>query len=123
MQQETQATVDTKTNSGGPAITFIRFKGDISSASSDAVLGTYSRLPADKGGRLVLDFTQVDYINSSGIALIIQLLMQANKTGEGVALFGLTTHFQKVFKMVGIAKYAQICSDEASATAPDQTSL
>ncbi len=117
MQQETKVTVDQKQGSGGSSITILRFRGDISSASQDAVLGTFSRLPAEQRGHLLLDFTNVEYINSSGIALVIQLLMQAGKAGDKVALFGLTPHFQKVFTMVGITKYAQIYSDEAAASA------
>ena len=117
MQADTKVSVDKRTAAGGAETTVLRFQGDISSASQDAVLGTFSRLPEADRKRLLLDFTKVDYINSSGIALIIQLLMQANKAGDSVALFGLTSHFQKVFTMVGITKYAQIHPDEAAAAA------
>lgn len=117
MQQDTKVSVDRKTDASGSATTILRFQGDISSSSQDAVLGTFSRLPAGERKRLLLDFTKVEYINSSGIALVIQLLMQASKAGESVALFGLTPHFQKVFTMVGITKYAQIHADEAAACA------
>jgi anti-anti-sigma factor len=116
-QQDTKVTVDEKAGKDGVPATVLRFRGDISSASQDAVLGTYNRLPAGPRGQLLLDFTHVDYINSSGIALVIQLLMRANKAGESVDLFGLTPHFQKVFTMVGITKYARILPDEAAATA------
>lgn len=117
MQQDTKVKVDTKIGNDGANITIFRFSGDISSASQEAVLGTFNRLPESGKGRLLLDFSKVDYINSSGIALVIQLLMQASKTGEGVALFGLTPHFQKVFTMVGITKYARLYADEAAASA------
>ena len=66
---------------------------------------------------VLLDFTKVDYINSSGIALVIQMLMEANKSGQKIAAFGLTPHFQKVFTMVGITKYASLFPDEAAAKA------
>jgi len=68
-------------------------------------------------GPVLLDFSKMDYINSSGIALIIQILMEADKTGQKVAVFGLTPHFQKVFTMVGIGKYAGLHKDEATAAA------
>ena len=116
MQQETKVTVDQKAGSNGGSTTVLRFRGDISSASQDAVLGTFTRLPETARQHLLLDFTQVEYINSSGIALVIQLLMQASKAGDKVALFGLTPHFQKVFTMVGITKYAQIHPDETAAS-------
>ena len=94
----------------------IRLEGDITSASRDAVLGSYEKLAAETTG-VVLDFGKVPYLNSSGIALVIQLLMDANKTGRKVSVFGLTPHFQKVFTMVGLAKYTTIHGDEAAARA------
>jgi anti-anti-sigma factor len=67
--------------------------------------------------RILLDFSKVEYINSSEIALIIQVLMQARSTGQSVNTFGLSDHFRKVFNMVGMTKYTELHSDELSACA------
>lgn len=115
MQTETRTTVDHASAPGGQSVTLLRFSGDISSSSREAVLGAWQNV--NGGGPVLLDFTKVDYINSSGIALIIQMLMEADKTGRKVAAFGLTPHFQKVFTMVGIAKYAGLYKDEPTALA------
>ena len=87
---------------GGP-VTVLRFAGDITSASQAAVLGTYQ------------DFSKVEYLNSSGIALIIQMMIAASKHGQNIQTFGLTPHFTKVFTMVGITKYTKLHPDEATA--------
>jgi anti-sigma B factor antagonist len=92
----------------------LRFAGDITSASQAAVMGTYQGI-SDKAKRIVLDFSAVDYLNSSGIALVIQMLIAANKTGQVIQTFGLKPHFQKVFTMVGITKYTTIHTDEKTA--------
>lgn len=115
MQTETKANIDQISDGNHGRITVLRFSGDISSTSRNALLGSYAGI--DKSLPMLLDFSKVDYINSSGIALVIQILMEANKLGQKVAAFGLTPHFQKVFTMVGIVKYASIYPDEASATA------
>jgi anti-sigma B factor antagonist len=94
----------------------VRLEGDITSASRDAVLGSYERLPPQIA-RVALDFSKVPYLNSSGIALVIQLVMEAQKTERRVAVFGLTPHFQKVFTMVGLTKYTSVHQDEAGAKA------
>lgn len=114
MQAETKTTVDRTSGATGASISVLRFSGDISSTSKDSVLGAWQSV---NDGPVLLDFSKVDYINSSGIALIIQMLMEADKTGRKVAIFGLTPHFQKVFTMVGIAKYAGLHKDEPTATA------
>jgi anti-anti-sigma factor len=115
VQAETKTTVDHTSGANGASISVLRFTGDISSTSKDSVIGAWQSV--DGNGPVLLDFSKVDYINSSGIALIIQMLMEADKTGRKVAAFGLTPHFQKVFTMVGIAKYAGLYKDEPTASA------
>ncbi len=100
----------------GSPIVVLRFSGDITSASKAVVLGTYEGLPKESK-RILLDFSKVEYLNSSGIALIIQMLIQAGKAGQSVQTFGLSPHFQKVFTMVGMTKYTKLYSDEPSACA------
>lgn len=97
-------------------VTVLRFAGDITSASKAAVLGTYQGLPAGTK-RILLDFSGVDYLNSSGIALVIQMMIAAGKSGQTIRSFGLKPHFQKVFTMVGITKYTSLHADEQAAKA------
>lgn len=115
METGTKTTVDEIIADSGKAVSVLRFTGDISSVSRDNVLSAYGKLAKDRP--VLLDFSRVDYINSSGIALVIQMMMEANKSGQEICAFGLTPHFQKVFTMVGITKYAKLYPDEPSAKA------
>ena len=117
MQSETKARVDQLTSPAGHLVAVLRFEGDIASTSKDAVLGTYQALSKETAKLVLLDFTKVDYINSSGIALVIQMLIDASKAGQKVCAFGLSAHFNKVFTMVGIPKYADLFSSQAEALA------
>ena len=73
MQSETKSRVDQLKSPSGFPVAVLRFEGDIASTSKEAVLGTYQGLPKETAKLILLDFTGVDYINSSGIALVIQL--------------------------------------------------
>ena len=117
MQNETKSRVDQLTSPAGHPVTVLRFEGDIASTSKDAVLGAYQALQKDAAKLILLDFSKVDYINSSGIALVIQLLIEAASAEQKVYAFGLSTHFTKVFTMVGITKYAGLFASEAEALA------
>lgn len=117
MQSETKSRVDRVTSPSGFPVAVLRFEGDIASTSKEAVLGAYQGLPKESTKLVLLDFTGVDYINSSGIALVIQLLIEASHAGQTVYAFGLSAHFTKVFTMVGITKYARLFSSEAEALA------
>ena len=110
----TRVTVEEIPATAGDPITVLRFSGDITSASQPAVIGTYEGLP-DSVKRILLDFSKVEYLNSSGIALVIQMMIAASKHGQTIRTFGLSPHFQKVFTMVGITKYTSLHPDELSA--------
>ena len=115
MQTETKASVDQISDGNGGRVTVLRFSGDISSNSHDALLGTYTTV--SKSLPVLLDFSKVEYINSSGIALVIQMLIEAANSGQKVFAYGLSPHFTKVFTMVGITKYAGLFPDQAAAVA------
>lgn len=117
MQSETKSRAEQLTSPAGSPVTVLRFEGDIASTSKDAVLGAYQALHKNDVKRILLDFTRVDYINSSGIALIIQLLIEAANAHQQVSAFGLSAHFTKVFTMVGITKYAGLYATQAEALA------
>lgn len=117
MQTETKSRVDQITSPSGHPVAVLRYEGDIASTSKDAVLGAYQALPKSSTKLVLLDFTKVDYINSSGIALVIQLLIEAASAGQKVYAFGLSAHFTKVFTMVGITKYAELFPSEQLALA------
>ncbi len=115
MTTDTKTTIDRTSTPAGTSISVLRFTGDISSTSKESVLGAWKSVSGCDP--VLLDFSKVEYINSSGIGIIINILMEADKSGQKVAAFGLTPHFQKVFTMVGIGKYAGLHKDEATALA------
>jgi anti-anti-sigma factor len=117
VQSETKSRVDQITSPAGHPVSVLRFEGDIASTSKEAVLGTYQALPKQSTKLILLDFTKVDYINSSGIALVIQLLIEAANAGQKVFAYGLSPHFTKVFTMVGITKYAGLFPSQQEAIA------
>ncbi len=105
------------TSPSGLPVAVLRFEGDIASTSKEAVLGAYQARPKETTRLVLLDFTRVDYINSSGIALVIQMLIEAANSSQKVYAFGLSPHFTKVFTMVGITKYAGLFSTQTDALA------
>jgi anti-anti-sigma factor len=117
VQSETKSRVDQLNSPSGFPVAVLRFEGDIASTSKDAVLGGYQALPKGTTKLILLDFSKVDYINSSGIALVIQLLIEAANSGQKVYAFGLSAHFTKVFTMVGITKYAGLFPTQTEALA------
>lgn len=116
MQTATKIARRDATAASGDPVAILALTGDISSTSKDGILQAYHAIGPVK--KVLLDFSGVDYINSSGIAIIIQMLIEERNAGHRtIGIFGLTAHFKKVFTMVGVSKYATISSDEAAALA------
>ena len=62
------------------------------------------------------NFGGVDYINSTGIALIVGLLAQARKDRQSlVRACGLADHYREIFEITRLSDFMQIFPDEESA--------
>jgi len=68
-------------------------------------------------GRVLLDFRGVDYINSTGIAVIVGVLAMARAEDREVGAFGLTDHYREVFTITRLADFMTIYEDETAAAA------
>jgi anti-anti-sigma factor len=70
-------------------------------------------------GAILLDFSRVEYINSTGIALIVGILAQARKSGTRVLSSGLSDHYREIFEITRLADFMELYSDEESAVATE----
>ncbi len=91
---------------GFPEGLVVVLKGDITASSSEAWGQLTGQDPWPQA--MLLDFSKVEYINSSGIALLIGLVREARKHGGAVRARGLSEHYRKIFRMVGLSEYVQI---------------
>jgi anti-anti-sigma factor len=89
--------------------------GEINAFADPRLSEAYSEAQSENPQMVVLNFAQVDYINSTGIALVVGLLAQARKTGRKLAVFGLSPHYLQIFQITRLSDFMQIYNDEASA--------
>ncbi len=64
---------------------------------------------------VVLNFENAGYINSTGIALVVQLLARARTRALPVRAFGLSDHYREIFEITRLADFLTIEPDEDSA--------
>jgi len=96
-------------------LAIIDLQGEINAFAEAALINAYMDASSIEAKSLALDFTDVDYINSTGIALIVSLLAKARKDKQEVLAFGLTDHFQNIFEITRLSDFMQIVPDEAAA--------
>jgi anti-sigma B factor antagonist len=74
---------------------------------------------ADAAGRepqaVVLNLTEVDYMDSSGIALLVGLLARARRDGRELSAYGLSDHYREIFAITRLSEFIHVYDDEASA--------
>jgi anti-anti-sigma factor len=73
-------------------------------------------------GSVALNFERADYINSTGIALIVGLLAQARKSGLEVKAFGLSEHYREIFEITRLSDFMTIADNEERALSGAQRS-
>lgn len=90
-------------------IAVLQIRGDITAHSEPFINGAYNDLNAQGAvQKILLQFENEAYINSGGIAVLIQILAQTQKNDQQIGITGLSEHFKKIFGMVGITKFANI---------------
>lgn len=65
-------------------------------------------------GSMLLDFSGVDYINSTGIALVVALLARARAQRIAVRATGLTEHYRHIFEITRLSDFIEIVQPTAS---------
>ncbi|HVL64394.1 MAG TPA: STAS domain-containing protein [Actinomycetota bacterium] len=92
----------------------IDMSGNVDRGAEPTLSETYARAAAD-GAPVLLNFADVDYINSTGIAVIVGLLAQARKEGRSLTACGLTEHYRQIFQITRLSDFMPIYDDEQAA--------
>jgi anti-anti-sigma factor len=96
------------------ATTVIDLEGDVN-RSAQAALDAVFEEAMTGASRLVLNFTAVDYINSTGIALIVGLLAKSKAAGVPLSAFGLSDHYREIFSITRLSDFLTVHRDEQEA--------
>ena len=95
---------------GGVAV--LALHGDVNASAEAALQGAYGEATSAAPGAVVLDFSEVEYINSTGIALIVGLLAQARAREIEVRATGLSDHYREIFEITRLADFMTIEEEE-----------
>jgi anti-anti-sigma factor len=96
-------------------MTIIDLHGDVNRDAEPALLSAWSEAVADAGAGVLLNFSDVAYINSTGIAVIVGLLARARAEQRSVAVYGLSDHYRRVFEITRLIDFMEVYPDEGAA--------
>ncbi len=82
--------------------------GDVTTFAEESINQAYQSASSDGAVNIIFNFRENDYINSAGIAILIGVVTEARKRDQKLLMTGLSAHFQKIFRMVGLTQYADL---------------
>ncbi len=96
----------------------IDLHGDLDGRADEALNAAYAEAAAtNTTAPIVLNFADVGYINSTGIALIVGLLAAARKDARSVRVTALSEHYRHIFEITRLADFMTFFEDEEGAIA------
>jgi anti-sigma B factor antagonist len=110
-----KATLTVRHLSGHASVLDIR--GEVTAAAESALMDAYTQATTAGARTLILNFTGLDYMNSSGIGLLVTLLIRANRQKQKLLACGLSEHYRQIFELTRLNEAIGIFGTEAEALA------
>ena len=90
-------------------------RGEINGFAQEALDAAYSEAESNDPETILLNFEEVDYINSTGIALIVGLLAKARASHKRLLACNLSEHYVEIFEITRLSDFMSVFPDEQSA--------
>lgn len=98
-------------------IAIVDLPARIDASAEQALNDAYAEAVSGSPKRIVLNFAGVDYLSSTGIALVVGILARSRKDGRQVSAAGLSDHYREIFEITRLSDFMKIFPDEQTAVA------
>lgn len=98
------------------AVGVIDIQGEVTAAADNVMSDAFTQASASARG-VVLNFSGLEYMNSSGIGLLVTMLIRANRQKQKLCAFGLNDHYKQIFALTRLNEAIKIFDTEAQAVA------
>jgi anti-anti-sigma factor len=113
----TKANIALIVRSASPKTSVIDIQGEINAYAENALMDAYTQATSQGANNILLNFTNLEYMNSSGIGLLVTLLIRVQRQKQSLAAFGLTDHYRQIFELTRLNEAILIYPDEQAAVA------
>jgi len=86
----------------------IEVLGDLTASAEKDMDAAYRESCDYNSSNILLKFDGKSRINSAGIAIVINLVIESQESDRKVYITGVSKHFRKIFELVGLTKYTTI---------------
>lgn len=100
-----------------PSVRVIDISGEITGFSEKEISSAHEEAALGGVDAVVLNFEDLDYMNSGGIGLLVTTLIRAQRSGHRLMAYGLTDHYTQIFSLTRLDEAIEIFDSESSALA------
>jgi anti-sigma B factor antagonist len=93
----------------------IDIKGEVTAAAEKALMDAYTE--TNNAQTIILNFSGMEYMNSSGIGLLVTLLIRVNRQKQKLLTYGLNDHYKQIFMLTRLNDAIRNYDSEAQAVA------
>ena len=97
------------------AAAVIEVKGDVTAACEGQLMDAFGEASQGSTRVIGLDFSGLEYMNSSGIGLLVTLLVRANRQKQKLVAYGLTEHYRQIFTLTRLDDAIKLHDNEDEA--------
>jgi anti-sigma B factor antagonist len=90
----------------------IDIHGELNAFAENALMDAYTQANSDHTQAILLNLSELEYMNSSGIGLIVTLLIRANRQKQSLLAYGLSEHYRQIFELTRLDEAIQIYPTE-----------
>ncbi len=112
-----QANVVMNVRSVGGNLNIIDIQGDVNAFAEPVLMDAYNEASAGHARSIILNFTGLEYMNSSGIGLLVTLLIRANRQKQRLLAYGLSEHYQHILELTRLNEAISVYGSETEAVA------
>lgn len=110
-----QAKVTTDVRQAGSTAAVVEIHGDVTAFAENALMDAYTQASNGSVKAIILDFSDLEYMNSSGIGLLVTLLIRANRQQQRLLAVGLNDHYRQIFELTRLDEAITIYDSESEA--------
>jgi anti-sigma B factor antagonist len=110
---QAQVTMDVRKVS--ERVSVIDVKGELTAFAEGVLMDAYGQASDGKVRAIVLNFEGLEYMNSSGIGLLVTLLIRVNREKQRLLTYGLSDHYQNIFQITRLDDAITIYDSEQDA--------
>ena len=98
-----------------PATSVFDIDGEVTGFAEEVLMDAYTRASMHGARNIALNFTDLDYMNSSGIGLLVTLLVRVQRQKQKLLAFGLSEHYKQIFELTRLNEAIGIYETEQEA--------